>query len=282
MIENREDNFIKEGDSILIVFDSKRRWIRKVKAGEKFHCNKGFFDFDEIIGQPFGTTINTNKSIPLHIYRPTLPDFMQHLNFKSQIIYPKDLGYILVHSGIRPGSTVIETGTGSGALTSILAAYVQPYGHVYTYEIREKAQEAAKENIRRLGLEQSVTFKLADSKEGFTEKGVDCVVLDLAEPWEIIPHAYDSLKSSGIVTLFIPTTNQLEKAFIQLKNYNFGDIKAIELIEREMQLKENAIRPKTWTYVGHTGYLMFARKRERINQSQDEIYGINIKFYLCI
>ncbi len=261
MNTSNSSDIIQDEDSVLIVLDGRRRWIRKVKQGSQFHCNKGFFSYDEIIGQPYGTTVITNKGVMVYIYRPTLADFIKHLNFKSQIIYPKDLGYILVNSGVHPGDMVIETGTGSGALTAILASYVKPNGHVFTYEIRESAYLTAQDNLKRLGLDKFVTFKMADSKKGFSEKDVDCVMIDLAEPWEVIPHAYNSLKASGMITVFVPTTNQLEKVFVSLKDNNFGDIKAIELIEREMQLKENAIRPKTWVYVGHTGYLMFARKR---------------------
>ncbi|MHA1204566.1 MAG: tRNA (adenine-N1)-methyltransferase [Candidatus Heimdallarchaeum aukensis] len=258
----KKNNCIKNNDRVLIVFDNRRKWIRKVEENKKFHCNKGFFEFNDIIGKPYGLSIVTNKGIRLFIYKPLLTDYLHHFEFKSQIIYPKDLGYIILNSGIKPGTRIIEAGTGSGALTSVLATYVQPTGHVFTYEVREQAHNIAKKNIERLGLGLSeyITFKLADAKKGFEERNVDCVFLDLADPWEIIPFAKESLKPSGTITLFIPTANQLEKTYISLKENNFTDIKAIELIEREMQLKENAIRPKTWQYVAHTGYLMFARK----------------------
>ncbi len=259
--EDKDNKFtIKPGSKILIILDRRRRWIRVVEEDKRFHCNKGFFDYNEILGKPFGTSVKTNKSTTLWIYFPTPTDELMSISHSSQIIYPKDAGLILLYGGIKNGSKIIEIGTGSGALTSVLANYVGPKGMIYSYEIREKAYIVAKKNIKKLGLEANVVLKNVDGREGFNEKNVDAIVVDMGDPWEIIESAYEALRPSGIISFFIPTTNQLEKVYIKLKENNFKDIEALELIERGIQLKENAIRPKTWTHVGHTGYLVFARK----------------------
>jgi len=256
---------IEDGSDVLIVLDSHKRWLSKVTSGKQFHCHKGFFEFDQIIGQPYGCKIRTNKSIDLTIYKPIPSDYLQHIPHSSQIIYSKDAGMILLNGGIHPGSIVIEAGTGSGALTSILAKYVGSEGHVYTYDNREEAHTTSKKNLERLGLDSHVTLKLKDASEGFDEQKVDAVVLDLGDPCEIIPHAYNSLKLGGVISIFMPTYNQVEKVYEKLREFSFGDIEALELILRGIQLKRNAIRPNT-RMIGHTGFLMFARKLMGENQ----------------
>ena len=252
-------NTISDGSDILIVLDTRKRWLTKVVTGKQFHCHKGFFDFDSIIGKSYGIRVRTSKNILLTIYKPIPSDFLKHIPHSSQIIYPKDAGLILINGGINPGDVVLEAGTGSGALTSIIANYIGENGHVYTYENREVAYKTAKKNLSRLGLESRVSIKFKDVSSGFDEKEADAVILDLGDPCEIIPHAFDSLKPSGVITLFLPTYNQVEQVYKTLKESNFGDIQALELILRDLQLKINAIRPNT-RMIGHTGFLIFARK----------------------
>ncbi|MHA1199192.1 MAG: tRNA (adenine-N1)-methyltransferase [Candidatus Heimdallarchaeaceae archaeon] len=254
-----ENELITDGSDVLIVLDTRKRWLSKVISGKQFHCHKGFFEFDDIIGQPYGCKVRTNKSNDLSIYKPIPSDFLQHIPHSSQIIYTKDAGLILLKGGIHPGSIVIEAGTGSGALTSILAKYVGVDGHVYTYDNREEAHNTSKKNLERLGLESKVTAKLKDVSEGFDEQKVDAVVLDLGDPCPIIPHAYEALKFGGVISVFMPTYNQVERVYEKLREFSFGDIEALELILRGIQLKRNAIRPNT-RMIGHTGFLIFARK----------------------
>jgi tRNA (adenine57-N1/adenine58-N1)-methyltransferase len=193
------------------------------------------------------------------VYKPLPSAFQKRIPNSCQIIYTNDAALILLYGGIGPGSKVLEAGTGSGALTSILANYVKPTGHVYSYENRDEAYKTAKKNIQKLDLDTYVTLKLQDATEGFEEKDVDAVVLDLGNPEELIPMAYDSLRPSGTISIFVPTFNQIEKVYSKLRELKFGDIHAMELIQREIQLKPNAIRPNT-RMIGHTGFLIFARK----------------------
>ncbi len=256
---SNDKGIIKDGSDILIVLDERKRWLTRAISGKQFHCHKGFFDFDHIIGKPYGTKVITNKSVYLTIYDPIPSDFLKQIPHSSQIIYTKDAGSILMNGGIKPGSRVIEAGTGSGALTSILATYVGQTGQVYTYENRETAFETAKENLSRIGVETNVSMKLKDVSTGFEEKNVDAIVLDLGDPCIVIPHAYESLKYGGILTVFLPTFNQIERVITTFSEFDFDDIKAHELIKRDFQLKPHAIRPNT-RMIGHTGYLIFARK----------------------
>ncbi|MCG3225790.1 MAG: tRNA (adenine-N1)-methyltransferase [Candidatus Heimdallarchaeota archaeon] len=263
--DKNTDNIISDGSYVLVVLNEHKRWVTKVESGKQFHCHKGFIEFDEVIGKPYGIRIFTSKSTAVSIYKPLQIDFLSKISHSSQIIYPKDAGLILLYGDIKPGSRVIETGTGSGGLTSILASYVRPNGHIYSYENREQAFKTSTNNIKKLGLNDAITLKLQDAIEGFDEEDVDAIVLDLASPEEIIPHAYSSLRSSGTVSIFIPTYNQIERTYHELKEYDFGDIICFETIKRELQLKTNAIRPQT-RIIGHTGFLIFARKRTKMVQ----------------
>jgi tRNA (adenine57-N1/adenine58-N1)-methyltransferase len=257
------DNIITDGSYVLVVLNEHKRWVTKVESGKQFHSHKGFLEFDDIIGKPYGIRISTSKSTAVSIYKPLQIDYLTKISHSSQIIYPKDAGLILLYGDIKPGSRVIETGTGSGGLTSILASYVKPNGRIYSYENREQAHKTSLKNLSNLGLDDVTTLKFQDAIEGFDENDVDAVVLDLASPEEIIPHAYSSLRSSGTISIFIPTYNQIERAYKELKEYGFGDIICFETIKREFQLKTNAIRPST-RIIGHTGFLIFARKLEKV------------------
>ncbi|MHA1819054.1 MAG: tRNA (adenine-N1)-methyltransferase [Promethearchaeota archaeon] len=258
---NDETDFlIKDGDLVYIYYDRRRKWIRKVKKDEKFHCDKGFFEFNDIIGQEFGLCLSlkpTGKRI--YIFKPILSDIIMEIKRVSQIIYPKDIGLILMYAGIGPGTTIIEAGTGSGSLTSMLANYVRPTGHVYTYDIRPNALKQAKKTIRRLGLEEYVTFDLKDIRSEVEQKEVDVVVLDIPTPWEAISYVKKLLKNSGILVSFSPVMEQVIKTHKALREARYFDIKTFELLERRYQVKENATRPE-FDMIGHSGYITFARK----------------------
>lgn len=254
---------IQNGDYILIVYDEIRRWLVQVKEGEAYHTNKGFIKFDDIIGKPLGVRTRTSKGHLFSIFTPTAADFLFKSVRQTQIIYPKDASFILITAGIGPGSRVVEAGSGSGGMTSVLAFYVQPTGKVYGYEINEDFLKKAQKNIARLGLEPFVEFKNKDVLTGIEEIDVDVVVLDLVTPWEVVPLAYSALKAAGIFVSFSPTVVQVEKTIEALRTHHFGDIRIYELLLRPWQLsrkrEEVVIRPQT-QMIGHTGFLTFARK----------------------
>lgn len=162
-------------------------------------------------------------------------------------------------SGIGPGSQVIEAGTGTGALTTALAHYVKPDGKIYSYEIREEFQETARKNLTRAGLSNFVELKTKDITVGIDERNVEAVLLDLAVPWFVVPHAYAALRPSGTIVSFSPTIDQVVKTTEALKETNFIDTETIECMMRGMQIERGKTRPQT-LMTGHTGYITFARK----------------------
>jgi tRNA (adenine57-N1/adenine58-N1)-methyltransferase len=163
-------------------------------------------------------------------------------------------------SGIGPGSRVVESGTGTGSLTTALAHYVGSTGKVYTYELREEFQKNAAKNLQRSKLIDNVEMKSGDvTITGYDERDVDAVILDLAVPWLVVPHAYAALKTSGVIVSFSPTIDQVVRTTEALRESSFVFIETVECLMRTMQVERGKTRPNTMM-TGHTGYITHARK----------------------
>ncbi len=249
---------IKQGDDVLLYLDERRRYLVKVED-RSFHTHKGYVELRELIGRPYGVSVESNLKVSFIALKPTIYDYIAKLARRTQILYYKDIALIILRLGIGAGSRVVEGGTGSGALASALAFFVKPTGKVYSYEVRSDVLEVARKNLARVGLLDYVELKNKDLTEGIEEKEVDAVVLDLASPWDVVPHAYEALKGGGGLASFSPTINQVEKTVEALRREGFVDIEAIECLLRKLKVEVGATRPHTFM-VGHTGYLVFARK----------------------
>jgi len=266
---------IKANDLIFLILDDRRRWLLQVKPGGEFHTHKGIIEFDDIIGKSFGSCVfskpHSSQGYKFYVFRPLPSDFILYMSRKTQIIYPKDAGLILLYTGIGPGSIVVEAGCGSGALTCILGNYVKPNGHVYSYDVREKSLKRASKNIIRANLQDVVTIEYGDiTKDDLPHKQVDSIVLDMAMPWEAIQNIKESLKLSGTLASFSPTIEQVKKTTFTLRQNEFYEISTYELIKRKIQVKENATRPEV-RMIGHSGYLTFGRKYKDIKNPYREI-----------
>ncbi len=250
---------IVEGDDVLLYLDRERTYQVRVKAGEQFHTHKGFIPMQDLIGRPFGSTVTSSLGISFYALRPLIRDRVLKTDRRTQVLYPKDIGYILYQLGIGSNSRVVEAGTGSGALTMSLANAVRPDGRIYTYEIDERSQKIAAGNIDRSGLRPYVEMKLGDITAGIAERDVDAVVLDMATPWLVIGHAWEALAGSGVILSFSPTIEQVMKTVYALEVKPFIEVETVELILRRITVAENKTRPET-LMIGHSGYLTTARK----------------------
>lgn len=252
-------NIIGEGSNVLLYLDRKRTYLTKVKEGKTLHTHKGFINLSDLINKEYGSVIRSSTGVDFVALKPFIGDYAFKSLRRTQIIYPKDIALILVFSGVGPGSRVVEAGTGTGALTSALAFYVRPNGHVYSYEIREEFIETALKNLERAGLTEYVEIRQKDITSGIDEEDADSVVLDLATPWLVVSQAYDSLKGGGSFVSFSPTIDQVVKTVEALVEHSFVGIETIECLMRRMQTKRGRTRPET-LMTGHTGYITFARK----------------------
>jgi len=250
---------IRDGDELLLYLDKKRTYKVKVEQDKQFHTHKGFIELGDLIGQPYGITVTSSLGVSFYVLRPLIRDRVLKTDRRTQVLYPKDIGYILFQLGVSSGSRILEAGTGSGALTMALADSVRPEGMVYSYEIVEKHQKVARGNIERAGLMQYVELKLGDITEDIVEAELDAVVLDMATPWLVISHAWKALAGSGIFLSFSPTIEQVMKTTDELRNHWFIEVETVELIMRNITVAPNKTRPQTMM-VGHSGYLTTARK----------------------
>jgi tRNA (adenine57-N1/adenine58-N1)-methyltransferase len=267
-------DIIQHNDLIFLILDDKRRWLVQVKSGENFHTHKGIIEFDDIIGNNYGSVVFSrpyeSQGYKFYVLKPLQSDYILHMSRKTQIIYPEDAGLILIYSGIGPGSIVIEAGCGSGALTCILANFVKPNGHIFSFDVREKSLKRAKLNINKAHLEDFVTIQYGNIlTNNIEQRNVDAVVLDMATPWEAVEKVKTYLKFSGILISFSPTIEQVKKTVTAMRICDFIEINTYELIKRKIQVKENATRPEV-RMIGHTGYLTFGRKINNIKNPYRE------------
>jgi tRNA (adenine57-N1/adenine58-N1)-methyltransferase len=256
---------ISEGEDIFLYLDRKRTYLVRVEAEKSFHTHKGYIQLGDLIGKEYGTRITSSMGIEFVALKPTLRDYVFKTKRRTQISYPKDISLIVMFSGIGPGSRVVEAGTGTGALTNALAHYVKPAGRVYTYEVRPEFREMAIKNLERAKVSDYVESKNKDVTEGIDEKEVDAVILDLATPWLVVPHAYTALKGSGVLVSFSPTIDQIVKTVEALTEHGFVGVETVETLMRFMQVERGKTRPQT-VMTGHTGYLTFARKAIKLEQ----------------
>lgn len=265
---NLTEDVVREGDDVLLFLDRRRTYLIKVRGGQSFHTHKGFITLDSLIGKRYGEKIKSNLGVEFTLLKPNIYDYARKMTRVTQVVYPKDMGLIITYAGVGPGSRVVEAGTGSGALTSVLAYHVRPEGRVYSYEVRPEFLETAKKNIERAGVIENVELKNKDITLGIDEGNVDAVILDLATPWLVIPHAYRALKGGGSVVSFSPTIEQVVKTVEELETSGFVDIETVECLVRRIKVKKGETRPETLMR-GHTGYVTHARKaiKERVKEN---------------
>ena len=249
---------IAEDSFVLVYRDRRRRWLVKPKDTPKLHTHLGILDVAGLVGKEYGIAVTTTMGDELTILEPTIEDLVMKLARKTQVIYPKDLGLMAVKLGVHAGSKVVETGTGSGATTALMAYLVQPTGMVYTYDLNPEFQGVARKNVERLGLSKYVNFQVRDSRQGFGEAGFDAGILDVGDPWEVVHSMRESLKASAPMAAVTPTTNQAEKLVAKMKEEGFVNVETVEILLRYLEARVGMTRPSN-VMVGHTAYLTFGR-----------------------
>jgi tRNA (adenine57-N1/adenine58-N1)-methyltransferase len=252
---------IKANSYVLFFYNDSKKWLNKIVKDQSLHTHVGVIKHSDAIGKEYGSRIRTNKDKYVYLLEPTIHDFVMKSQHGTQIVYPKDLGYIAARAGVQSGQTVVEIGTGSGALTTFLASIVKPRGHVYTFDVEPKFMQIAEKNITRAGMIKYVTMENLNIKEAkkMPISDADIAIIDLGDPWTVIPQVRKMLKGSGAVISICPTMNQLEKLTSSLVENEFTDIECSEHILRTIEAREGKTRHSFYG-IGHTTYIAFARK----------------------
>ena len=246
------------GDIAQLISAQNKRFIFRLVLDGKFETHRGYISHNDLIGKPWGSRVLTHLGSPFVLLQPSLADILIETRRNTQIMYPKDIGFILLSMDIVPGKHILEAGTGSGSFTTALAYAVGPQGFVTTYETRPEFQHLARKNLERLGLVDRVEFKLRDISDGFDESNADAVYLDLPNPQDYILQAKAALKPGGYLGSILPTTNQVSTLLIALRRANFAFIEVCEILLRYYKAVADRLRP-TDRMVAHTGYLIFSR-----------------------
>ena len=248
----------KEQDLVLLLGKDGKRFILRLSPGDELHTHRGFIKHDDIMGQPLGGQVTSHLEYPFYLLRPSIHDLIMNIKRESQIIYPKESGYVLLKMNIVSGSRVIEAGTGSGAFTIALAQGVMPTGFVYSYERREDMIAVATRNLSQLELLQYADLKCRDVAQGFDEKEVDALFMDVREPHFYLSQVKEALAGGGFFGALVPTTNQVSALLEGLQRERFVDLEVSEILLRHYKTVAARLRPED-RMVAHTGYLVFAR-----------------------
>lgn len=252
---------LHDGEPVLLVDRKDRRYLLTLRAGAVSDLRGGKLSHDQLIGTAEGRPVQTTRGERFLLLRPTLAEFVLEMPRGAQIIYPKDLATILLVADIYPGATVLEAGTGSGALTMVLLRAVGTTGRVYSYEVREDFARRARENVLRyLGLTEHLHLRAHDVYEGIPDRPLDRIILDVPEPWRVVDHAVDALRPGGILLSYVPTVPQTTQMVEALKRSGaFSLVESTETLVRPWNIDGLSVRP-AHRMVAHTAFLTCARR----------------------
>jgi tRNA (adenine57-N1/adenine58-N1)-methyltransferase catalytic subunit len=250
---------LEYGERVMLLDAKKRRYLVTLAEGGEFHSHSGFVPHGEIAGQPEGVVVRSTRGAEYTVLRPTLEDYVIEMPRGAQVIYPKDLAPICMLADIGPDMRVFETGIGSGALSMTMLRWGAT---IVGYEIREDFANRARANVREFLGEQVLDrydVHIADSYAGVDGAlgPFDRVVLDLPEPWQVVPHVEPLLLAGGVLVAYTPSIVQAARTREELKG-RWIDARTIEVLHRGWHIDGQAVRPDH-RMVAHTGFLTAAR-----------------------
>ena len=246
------------GDKVLLLDNKQRRYLITLAEGAEFHTHAGLVPHADMVERPEGTIFRSTKGANYTALRPTLEDFVLEMPRGAQVIYPKDLAPICMLADIGPGVTVFESGLGSGALSMTMLRYG---AEIIGYEIREDFLNRAKANVRTFlgeGVMDRYHAQLGDAYAGIAERDLDRVVLDLPEPWQVVPHAMEALRPGGILIAYTPSITQAAQTREAMATKAWNGTRTLEVLHRGWHIEGMAVRPDH-RMVAHTAFLTVGR-----------------------
>lgn len=248
---------LSTGERVLLIDGRDRRYLVKLREGASFHTHSGIVAHDDVIGTDEGSVVAASTGREFLVLRPTLADVVLKMPRGAQVIYPKDLGAILLAADVGPGMRVLEAGVGSGALSMTL---LRAGASVLGYELREEFARTARENVvALLGDGVDYRIEIRDVTQGIDEHGLDRILLDLPNPWDALGGAHAALRPGGILLCYLPTINQTAQLRAALAEGGWGLEESFELLRRSWHVEARSVRPDH-RMVAHTGFLTTARR----------------------
>ncbi|CAN5595540.1 tRNA (adenine-N1)-methyltransferase [soil metagenome] len=252
------------GERALLIDSKERRYLVTLESGKRFHSHMGTLEHDALIGELEGVRVQASKGGRLLAVRPTLSDFVLKMKRGAQVVYPKDVGLILVYADIYPGASVLEAGTGSASLTLALARAVGESGRVVSYELRQDHHDQATANVETWfegigGVPENLDLRVGDVFDDVGGETFDRMVLDMPEPWQAVGTTTAALSAGGIICCYLPTIPQVQQTVDALRSSGFGMIETLEGLVRTWKIEGQSVRPDH-RMVAHTGFLVIARK----------------------
>ncbi|MCC6619710.1 MAG: tRNA (adenine-N1)-methyltransferase [Deltaproteobacteria bacterium] len=251
------------GDPVVFVDREGREHYAVLGVGRLIDIRGNVVPHDRLFGAPEGVRVRGSRAVEFRVVRATLAQHARHMQRHAQIIYPKDLALLVTYADLFPGARVIEGGYGSGALTMAILRAIGPTGRLVTYELHAEAKNRADKNVRAyLGADAQAhhEVRIGDLYQGIAEERVDRILLDVPEPWDVVPHAARALNPGGLIAAYVPTAIQLQRFVLAAhESRAFLPAESLETIERWWRVTRESLRPQQ-KMIGHTGFLAFARR----------------------
>lgn len=254
-------SLLRTGESVLFIDSKEREYLRTLKAGNRISLHGGLLPADQVIGIPEGSLVHNSMNDAFWVFRPTYAHLIPNLPRRAQVIYPKDVGLMLLWGDVFPGASVVEVGAGPGALAIALLRTIGMTGKLTTIEIREDHCDMARENVAKFfGEAPNWTLIVGDAYTGLDVRDADRLFIDVPEPWRVLPHAAYALRSGGVIVGYSPTMIQV-KSFVDALRASpcFTAIEVMENLVRGWHVKGLSVRPDH-RMVAHTGFLVIARR----------------------
>ena len=252
---------LQESEPVVLLDRKDREYLARLDLKRPISIRGGKIAVEEIIGHDEGSVVRSTLNEPFLVFRPSFPQLIPNLPRSAQVIYPKDIGPILIWADLFPGARVIEAGVGAGALSMALLRAIGEAGELISYEIREDFAELAQKNVARYyGPVTNWSLKIGDVATELEQTEIDRVILDLPEPWHVVQAAWKALRPGGILLCYLPTVLQVKSLVDALRSDSrFACIETMETLMRFWHIKGISMRPQH-RMVAHTGFLTTARR----------------------